>query len=70
MFDDDQETPNTLNCAFEFDEDGKKRMLEFEVRHWMTQPRSRDQGAHRHQQHRQHLLRLEGLSGGGHLHVV
>ena len=23
MFDDDQETPNTLNCAFEFDENGK-----------------------------------------------
>jgi predicted dehydrogenase len=36
MFDDDQETPNTLNCAFEFDQDGKKRLLEFEVRHWMS----------------------------------
>jgi predicted dehydrogenase len=36
MFDDDQETPNTLNCAFEFDENGKKKMMEFEVRHWMT----------------------------------
>ena len=36
MFDDDQETPNTLNCAFEFDQDGQKRLLEFEVRHWMT----------------------------------
>jgi predicted dehydrogenase len=38
MFDDDQETPNTLNCAFEFDQDGKKRLLEFEVRHWLTNP--------------------------------
>jgi predicted dehydrogenase len=38
MFDDDQETPNTLNCAFEFDQAGKKRMLEFEVRHWLTNP--------------------------------
>jgi hypothetical protein len=38
MFDDDQETPNVLNCAFEFDQAGKKRMLEFEVRHWLTNP--------------------------------
>ncbi len=37
MFDDDQETPNVLNCAFEFHgTDGKKRLMEFEVRHWMT----------------------------------
>ena len=37
MFDDDQETPNTLNVVFEFDQpDGKRKMLEFEVRHWIT----------------------------------
>jgi len=37
MFDDDQQTPNTLNCAFEFDlPDGKRKMMEFEVRHWTT----------------------------------
>ncbi|MCL5005483.1 MAG: Gfo/Idh/MocA family oxidoreductase [Acidobacteria bacterium] len=37
MFDDDQETPNTLNCAFEYDmPNGKRKLLEFEVRHWMT----------------------------------
>ena len=37
MFDDDQQTPNTLNCAFEYDlPDGKRRLLEFEVRHWIT----------------------------------
>ena len=37
MFDDDQETPNVLTCCFEFDQpDGKRRLLEFEVRHWMT----------------------------------
>jgi predicted dehydrogenase len=36
MFDDDQETPNTLNCAFEFNENGKRQMMEFEVRHWMS----------------------------------
>ena len=36
MFDDDQETPNTLNCAFEFNENGKHQMMEFEVRHWYS----------------------------------
>jgi predicted dehydrogenase len=37
MFEDDQETPNTLSCAFQFDQpDGKRRMIEFEVRHWIT----------------------------------
>jgi hypothetical protein len=36
MFDDDQETPNVLNCAFEFNSPAGKKMLEFEVRHWMT----------------------------------
>jgi hypothetical protein len=37
MFDDDQQTPNDLNCNFEFNlPDGKRRMITFEVRHWMT----------------------------------
>jgi len=36
MFDDDQETPNVLNVSYEFNENGKKKMMEFEVRHWMT----------------------------------
>jgi len=37
MFDDDQETPNTLNAAFEFNQpEGKPKLLEFEVRHWIT----------------------------------
>jgi predicted dehydrogenase len=37
MFDDDQQTPNTLNVACEFDSpDGKRKMLEFEVRYWIT----------------------------------
>jgi predicted dehydrogenase len=37
MFDDDQQTPNDLNCSFEFvTADGKRRMITFEVRHWIT----------------------------------
>ncbi len=37
MFDDDQETPNVLSCSYEFKmPDGKRRLMEFEVRHWMT----------------------------------
>ncbi|HKE22609.1 MAG TPA: Gfo/Idh/MocA family oxidoreductase [Bryobacteraceae bacterium] len=36
MFDDDQDTPNTLTANFEFDESGKKKLLVFEVRHWIT----------------------------------
>ncbi|MGC0771652.1 MAG: Gfo/Idh/MocA family oxidoreductase [Candidatus Acidiferrum sp.] len=37
MFVDDQETPNTLNATFYFDtSDGKRKMMELEVRHWIT----------------------------------
>ena len=36
MFDDDQETPNTISAAYEFDVDGKKKMMTFEVRHWIS----------------------------------
>jgi hypothetical protein len=37
MFADDQQTPNTLNAAFEYElADGTRRLLEFEVRHWIT----------------------------------
>ena len=37
MFKDDQETPNVLNCSFEYDmPDGSRKMIEFEVRGWIT----------------------------------
>ena len=37
MFDDDQETPNTLNASFCFEgPGGKRKMMELEVRHWIT----------------------------------
>jgi hypothetical protein len=36
MFDDDQETPNDLNASFEFNDGGVKKMMTFEVRHWLT----------------------------------
>jgi predicted dehydrogenase len=36
MFDDDQETPNTLTATFEFDAEGKKKLLVADVRHWIT----------------------------------
>ncbi len=36
MFDDDQVTPNVQVANMEFDRNGKKVMLVFEVRHWMT----------------------------------
>ncbi len=38
MFEDDQETPNILNTSFEFASPsrGGKKIIQFEVRHWMT----------------------------------
>ncbi len=37
MFNDDQQTPNVLTCAYEFElPGGSRRMMEFEVRGWMT----------------------------------
>ncbi len=37
LFDDDQQTPNTLTATFEFDQPGGgKKVLVFDVRHWIT----------------------------------
>jgi predicted dehydrogenase len=36
MFDDDQETPNSLSASYEFDVKGVKKMMTFEVRHWIS----------------------------------
>jgi predicted dehydrogenase len=36
MFDDDQQTPNTQIATFDFNQGGKKALLVFEVRHWIT----------------------------------
>lgn len=36
MFDDDQETPNVMTANYEFNVDGKKKFMVFEVRHWIT----------------------------------
>ena len=36
MFDDDQETPNTMTSSFEFMVNGRPKMMTFEVRHWYS----------------------------------
>jgi predicted dehydrogenase len=36
MFDDDQETPNTMNVSWEFVIDGKPKLMTFDVRHWYS----------------------------------
>ncbi len=43
MFNDDQETPNTLVCLFEYPDE--KKMLVFETRHWITNQEGFGSGA-------------------------
>jgi predicted dehydrogenase len=49
MFDDAQQTPNTMMAVFEFpNSEGKgdkKKILQFEVRHWMTNPEGNHLGS-------------------------
>ncbi len=54
MFDDDQQTPNDLVSTFEFNEGGKKKLLVFEVRHWMSNHEADDRRGRKAQglQHR------------------
>ena len=71
MFDDDQETPNTLNCGLRVQRRRQEEDDEFEVRHWIsatTKPASPSEQAGQHD--RQHLLRLEGLPGHRRLQQV
>jgi predicted dehydrogenase len=48
-FDDDQQTPNVLNCAFEYT-GNKRALLEFEVRHWISNHEADIGTARKHQQ--------------------
>jgi predicted dehydrogenase len=36
MYDDDQDTPNTMLASWEFDDGGKKKLMSFEIRHWLS----------------------------------
>ena len=70
MFDDDQETPNTLNCCVRVQ---RRRQAEDDgVRSpaLVQQPRSRHRRRASRQHHRQHLLRLERLPGHRQLQQV
>ena len=65
MFDDDQETPNTLTATFEFNDGGKKKMMDFEVRHWITNHEAGiGEDGQRAEHRRRDILRLQGIPGG------
>ena len=68
--------PTRMVATFEFDDGGKKKMMVFEVRHWISNHEA-GIGDGRHagrvrpgNNHRQHLLRLEGLPGHRRLQQV
>ena len=70
MFDDDQETPNTISASYEFDVDGKKKMMTFEVRHWISPHEAGIDERQAGQHDRQPVLRLQGLPGHRQLQQV
>ena len=60
MFDDDQETPNTITATFEFDDGGKKKMMVFDVRHWITNHEAGiDEGSKAGEHRRRDFLRVQ-----------
>jgi hypothetical protein len=49
-----------LNCAYEFMVNGKPKMMEFEVRHWISNHEGNIDGERPGQYHRQLVLRSKG----------
>ena len=70
MFDDDQETPNTITASYEFDVNGKKKMMTFEVRHWISPHEAGIDEREAGQHDRQPVLRFQGLPGHRQLQQV
>ena len=61
---------HAVSASYEFDVDGKKKMMTFEVRHWISPHEAGINGEQAGQHHRQPVLRLEGLPGHRQLQQV
>ena len=55
--------PTTLSASFEFNDGGMKKMMTFEVRHWITNHEAGVDGS-RPRHGRSHVLRLQGIPDG------